>query len=74
MIRRVTPKRVTLPNGRSFVARYKRVSRDVLPPNIRIRRIYRGRLARGRNREGSRGVLSVIKNILPIGKKAGKKS
>ena len=74
MIRRVTPKRVTLPNGRTFVARYKRVSRDALPPNTRIRRIYRGRLARGRNREGSRGVLSVIKNILPIGKKTGKKS
>ena len=31
------PKRVTLPNGRTFVARYKRISRDDLPLNIIIR-------------------------------------
>ena len=28
------PKRVTLPNGRTFVARYKTIPRDQLPPNI----------------------------------------
>ena len=29
-----TPKRVTLPNGRAFHAKYKRVKRSELPPNI----------------------------------------
>ena len=34
------PKRVTLPSGRTFVARYKRIRRDQLPPNIVMRRTY----------------------------------
>ena len=37
------PKRVTLPNGRTFVARYKRISRGELPPNIVMRRTYIGK-------------------------------
>ena len=32
------PKRVTLPNGRPFVARYKRIPRGELPPNIVMRK------------------------------------
>ena len=32
------PKRVTLPNGRTFVAHYKRISRAELPPIIVMRR------------------------------------
>ena len=40
-----TPKRVTLPNGRTFVARYKRIKRSELPPNIVMRRTYRDRAA-----------------------------
>ena len=38
-----TPKRVTLPNGRTFVARYKRIKRSELQPNIVMRRTYRDR-------------------------------
>ena len=38
------PKRVTLPNGRTFVARYKRIRRGELPPNIVMRRTYTQRL------------------------------
>ena len=45
------PKRVTLPNGRTFVARYKRIPRDQLPPNIVMRRTCTQRAApRGRRR------------------------
>ena len=33
-----TPKRVTLPNGRTFLARHKRVRRADLPANIIMRR------------------------------------
>ena len=35
--RRVTPERVRLPNGQSFVARYERVSRRNLPRNVTVR-------------------------------------
>ena len=37
-----TPKRVTLPNGRTVVARYKRVPRSELPANVTMARRYRG--------------------------------
>ena len=43
------PKRVNLPNGRSFVARYERIKRSDLPPNIHMRRTYRQKAA-SRNR------------------------
>ena len=42
-----TPKRVTLPNGRTFVARYKRIKRSELPPNIVMRRTYRHQKGQG---------------------------
>ena len=60
MIRRATPKRVTLPNGRTFVAKYERVSRAALLPHIKIRRRYRGKPARGKNRQAGRGIVSII--------------
>ena len=51
MIKRATPKRVTLPNGRTFLARYKRATRNDLPPNISMPRIYKQRAApKGRRR------------------------
>ena len=37
MMKRETPKRVTLPNGRNFVERYKHVTCAYLPANICIR-------------------------------------
>ena len=42
-----TAKRVTLPNGRTFVARFKRVKRSELPDNIIMRRTYRNNYAKG---------------------------
>ena len=45
----IVPKRVTLPNGRTFVVRYKIIPRDQLPPSIVMRRTYTQRAApRGR--------------------------
>ena len=40
MVKLNVPKRVTLPNGRTFVARYKRIPRGEIPPNIVMRRTY----------------------------------
>ena len=55
MIKRATPKRVTLPNGRTFLARYKRATRNDLPPNISLPRIYKKRAApKGRRRRRRR--------------------
>ena len=49
------PKRVTLPNGNTFAARYKRIPRDQLPPNIVMRRTYTQRAAPRGRRPGQRG-------------------
>ena len=61
------PKRVTLPNGRTFIARYKRVSMSQLPANVILRRTYRERVAdrgrRRRRRQGGRGLFSFIKKV-----------
>ena len=49
MVKLNVPKRVTLPNDRTFVAHYKRIPRGELPPNIIMRRAYTQRAApRGR--------------------------
>ena len=51
MIKIATPKRITLPNGRTFLARYKRATRNDLPHNISLPRIYKERAApKGRRR------------------------
>ena len=38
MVKLNVPKGVTLPNGRTFVACYKRIPQGELPPNIVMRR------------------------------------
>ena len=54
MIKLNVPKRVTLPNGITFAARYKRIRRGELPPDIVMRRTYTQRTApRGRRRRGA---------------------
>ena len=74
------PKRVNLPNGRTFVARYERIKRSELPPEIRMRRTYRQRAA-PRNRrkrqpqQQGQGIVSVAKKVLsnPAFRAAAKK-
>ena len=59
------PKRVSLPNGRTFVARYKRIPRSELPPNIVMRRTYTQRAApRGRRRrQRGCGIFDFVKKV-----------
>ena len=45
MMKRETPNWATLTSGRTFVARYKRVTRASLPANMRLRRPYKQRAA-----------------------------
>ena len=55
-----TPKKMTLPNGRTFYAKYQRVPRSQLPPNVIIKTKNRRKAEHnGRRRrpvrEGQRG-------------------
>ena len=50
MVKRDVPKKVTLPNGRVFYAKYKRVTTQWLPGRTKIARTYRGQPAKGRRR------------------------
>ena len=80
MIKLQVPKRVTLPNGRTFVARYKRIWRGELPPNIVMRRTYtprappRGRTRRIRAQEGQ-GIFDFVEKVArnPLVKSIAKK-
>ena len=77
-----TPKRVTLPNGKTFYAKCTRVPRSELPPNIILRRQYKRRDApKGRRiravrkgRQRDRGFSSSLKKFAnnPLVKKIGK--
>ena len=65
MVKLNVPKRVTLPNDRTFVARYKRIKRSELPTNIVMRKTYTQRAApRGRRRrraEQEKGIFDFVK-------------
>ena len=69
MVRRENPKRVTLPNGRTFLARYRRATRAKLPANVRLNRPYR---RRRRVRQGRRGFKSAFKKAFNFAKKISK--
>ena len=57
MIKRAHPKRVTLPNGRTFLARYRRAKRSDLPPNVHLPRIYKQRAApKGKRRRAAAAI------------------
>ena len=45
MMKRERPKRVTLPNGRTFIARYQCATRAHLPANVCLARPYKERAA-----------------------------
>ena len=47
LVKRDTTMKVTLPNGRTFYAKYKHVNRHYLPGGTTIQIIYRGRPVRG---------------------------
>ena len=69
MVKLATPKRVTLPNGKTFIVRYKRVKRSELRPHIVIRRTYTqrapscGRRRRRRRAQQGQGIFDFVKKI-----------
>ena len=70
--RKVMPKRITLPDGRSFVARYERVSRKNLPRNVTINKARTIGLRQQRKRKTQQGaegsVFNLGKNLLTSGR------
>ena len=65
MVKLNVPKRVVLPNGRTFVAHSSGIPRGELPPNIVMRRTYAQRAApRGcRRRQRCRGIFDFVKKL-----------
>ena len=76
MVKRQNPKRVTLPNGRRFYARYRHATHAELPANVHLNRPYRWRVApreqRRRVRQGGRGFKSGFKKAFNFVKKISK--
>ena len=76
MVKRQNPKRVTLPSGRTFLARYRRATRTELPANVRLERPYKQRAApkgrRQRVKQGGRGFKSAFKKAFNFAKKISK--
>ena len=80
MVKRQNPKRVTLPNGRTFYAKYKRATRAELPANVHLQHAYRQRAAPKRRRrrrravgQHGRGFKSAFKNVFKKGFNIAKK-
>ena len=79
MIKRANPKHVTLPNGRTFVARYKRAIHADLPANVRLERPYKRRAVpkgkrRQQPRQGGRGFKNAFGKLFKLAKKVGKRT
>ena len=76
MVKRQKPKRVTLPNGRTFLARYRHATRTELLANVRLERPYKQRAApkgrRQRVKQGGRGFKSAFKKAFNFAKKISK--
>ena len=63
MVKLNAPKRITLPNGWTFVACYKRIPRGELPDNIVMRRTYTQRAGPRDCRPRGRGIFDFVKKI-----------
>ena len=77
MMKLNTPKRVTLPNGRAFVARYKHIPRDQLPANVIISHRYtqiaapKNKRRRRRGRQRGRGLFDFVKKVIKSSRSTG---
>ena len=75
MVKRQTAKKVMLPNGRTFYARYKWATRADLLANVRLEQPYKQRAApkgrRRRVRQGRRGFKSAFGKLMRFAKKVG---
>ena len=66
MMERQRPKRVTLPNGRTFIARYQYATRALLPANVRLVQLYKERAL---PKDWQRRRQNVVQQVCRIGTK-----
>ena len=77
MVKWQTPKKVMLPNGRTFYAKYKRTTRADLLANVRFEWPYKqrappkGRRHRWGIQQGGRGFKSTFGKLMRFAKKVG---
>lgn len=65
-VRIATPKRVSLPNGRTFYAKYKRAKRDALPDIVTVKRTYKKRV---RKDQCGREIKDILVKVFRLAKK-----
>ena len=58
-------KRITLPSGRIFYTKFKRVKASFLPANVRIKRTYTRRKRREKGQQGRR-LKDVLRKVLVL--------
>ena len=67
MVKLNVRKRLTFANGRTFIARYKRIKRSEIPPNIVMKRFYTQRAAprgrRHRRAQRDQGIFDFVKKV-----------
>ena len=51
LVKRDVPHKVTLPNGRTFYAKFRRVTKEYLPGSTKIARTYRGQSVKVKNKK-----------------------
>ena len=71
MVKLGTLKNVTLPNGRTFYSKYKRVKISLLPKHVTIKRIYNSRRGK-RNGQQGHGFGSALRKSFSLSKKLAK--
>ena len=72
------PKKVKLPDGRGFFAKYQRVARNALPKNIRVRRTYTRKIGSRRQQkwrnQAGRGLNLLTEDLISTADELGKKT
>ena len=65
--RRVNPKKVSLPDGRTFYAKYESASRKNLPANVTIKKARAIGMRRGRKRKQQEA--GILGSVFKLGRK-----
>ena len=51
LVKRDAPHKVTLPNGRTFYAKFRRVTKEYLPGSTKIGKTYKGRTVKAKKKK-----------------------
>ena len=65
LVRRNAPHKGTLPNGRTFYAKFRRVTKEYLPGSTKIARTYRGRPVKVKHKKNKQPIYAAAVRRLP---------